>query len=90
MRFLDRDADTHARGIATFYSQDDLERWIAARKIRRELSGVQIDRLIIDRDYQIACIDALSGEVSRGRRKLLVEMATGAGKTRTRQLQLVK
>ena len=62
----------------------------AACIVRRELSGVQIDRLIIDRDYQIACIDALSGEVSRGRRKLLVEMATGAGKTRTRQLQLVK
>ena len=29
------------------------------------------------------CIAALSAEVSRGRRKLLVEMATGTGKTRT-------
>ncbi len=40
-------------------------------------------RKIVDRDYQLECIEALSGEISRGRRKLLVEMATGTGKTRT-------
>ncbi len=51
--------------------------------MRRDLSMVTIDRKIVDRDYQIECIDALSAEVSRGRRKLLVEMATGTGKTRT-------
>ena len=83
VRFLDRETDTHARKIAGFYSQDDLERRIAARKILRDLSGVAIDRRIVDRDYQIDCIEALSAEVSRGRRKLLVEMATGTGKTRT-------
>ena len=83
VRFLDRETDAHARQIAGFYSQDDLERRIAVRKIRRDLSGVAIDRRIVDRDYQIDCIEALSAEVSRGRRKLLVEMATGSGKTRT-------
>ena len=83
VRFLDRETDAHARTIATFYSQDDLERRIAARRNRLELSGVEIDRKIVDRDYQIACIEALSTEVSHGRRKLLVEMATGTGKTRT-------
>ena len=46
------------------------------------VSAVPIDRKIVDRDYQIDCIEALSAEVSRGRRKLLVEMATGTGKTR--------
>ena len=81
--FLDRDTDAHARKIAGFYSQDDLERRIAARKIRRDLSGVKIDRSIVDRDYQIDCIEALSAEILHGRRKLLVEMATGTGKTRT-------
>ena len=81
--FLDRETDAHARKIATFYSPDDLERRIAARRNRLELSGVEIDHRIVDRDYQIACIEALSAEVSRGRRKLLVEMATGTGKTRT-------
>ena len=81
--FLDRETDAHARKIATFYSPDDLERRIAARRNRLELSSVEIDRRIVDRKYQIQCIEALSGEVSHGRRKLLVEMATGTGKTRT-------
>ncbi len=83
VRFLDRETDAHAREIAGFYSQDDLERRVAARRMRRDLSTVAIDRRIVDRGYQIACIEALSAEVSRGRRKLLVEMATGTGKTRT-------
>ena len=81
--FLDRETDAHARKVATFYSPDDLERRLAARRNRLDLSGVEIDRRIVDREYQIACIEALSGEVSHGRRKLLVEMATGTGKTRT-------
>ena len=81
--FLDREADAHARKIAGFYSQDDLERRIAARGIRRDLSAVETDRGIVDRDYQIECIDALCAEVALGRRNLLVEMATGTGKTRT-------
>ena len=81
--FLDREVDAHARKIAGFYSQDDLERRIAARGIRRDLSAVETDRGIVDRDYQIECIDALCAEVSLGRRNLLVEMATGTGKTRT-------
>ena len=83
VRFLDREMDAHARTIAGFYTQDDLERRIAARRVRRDLSTVAIDRKIVDRDYQIECIETLSAEVSRGRRKLLVEMATGTGKTRT-------
>ena len=83
VRFLDRDRDAHARQIAAFYSQEDLERRIAVRSLRRELADVPIDRKIVDRDYQIDCIEALSAEVARGRRKLLVEMATGTGKTRT-------
>ena len=83
VRFLDRETDAHAREIAGFYAQDDLQRRIAARRIRRDLTTVAIDRKIADRDYQIECIEALSAEVSRGRRSLLVEMATGTGKTRT-------
>ena len=83
VRFLDRETDAHARTIAGFYTQDDLERRIAARRVRLDVSTVTIDRKIVDRDYQIECIEKLSTEVSRGRRKLLVEMATGTGKTRT-------
>lgn len=83
VRFLDRDTDAHAREITGFYAQDDLERRIAARRIRRDLSTIDIDQKIVNRDYQIQCVEKLSAEVSRGRRKLLVEMATGTGKTRT-------
>ena len=83
VRFLDREADAHARNIAGFYAQDDLERRTAARRVRRDVSTVAIYRKIVDRAYQIECIEALSAEVSLGRRKLLVEMATGTGKTRT-------
>ena len=81
--FLDREVDAHSRAIATFWSQEDLERRTAARAVRRALTDVPIDRRIVDRDYQIDCVDTLSDEVTRGRRKLLVEMATGTGKTRT-------
>ena len=83
VRFLDRETEAHAREIAGFYAQDDLERRIAARQTRRDLYTVTIDRKVIDRDFQIKCVEKLSAEVSRGRRKLLVEMATGTGKTRT-------
>jgi len=83
VRFLDRDKDAHSRKVAGFYAQDDLERRIAARRVSCELSTIAIDRKIVNRDYQIKCIEELSAEVSRGRRKLLVEMATGTGKTRT-------
>ena len=76
VRFLDRETDAHAREIAGFYAQDDLERRIAVRQSGRDLSKVEIDRRIIDLDCQIECIEALSSEVSHGRRKLQVEMAT--------------
>jgi len=49
--FLDRDADAHARPIATFYSQEDLERRVAARAVCRALADVPIDRRIVDRRY---------------------------------------
>ena len=83
VQFLDRETDAHAREIAGFYAQDDLERRMAARQVRRDLLAIAIDRKIVDRDYQLKCIEKLSAEVSLGRRKLLVEMATGTGKTRT-------
>ena len=50
---------------------------------RRALPAVAIDRRIVDRPYRIECVQALSAEVSRWQRKLLVETATGTGKTRT-------
>ena len=82
VRFLDRKTDAHARRIAGLFAQDDLERRVAARRVRRDLSSLAIDRNIVDRNYQVGCIEALCSEVMLGQRKLLVEMATGTGKTR--------
>lgn len=75
--------EAHPRPIATFYSQADLERRAASRTLRRDPLAVPLDKRIAGRDYQQACIDKLCGEIALGRRKLLVEMATGTGKTRT-------
>ena len=79
--FLDRETEAHACEVAGFYAQDDLERRIAARLTRSNLSTAAIDRRVIDRDYQIKCVEALSTEISHGRRKPLAEMAAGTGKT---------
>ena len=80
---LDRHVDAHARKVATVFSQSDLERRIAVRSVRRKLSDVDTDKAIAGRPYQLECIETLCTEIERGRRKLLVEMATGTGKTRT-------
>ena len=73
----------YPRAVKTIFKQDDLERRIATLSVRRDPASVHIDRRIVERDYQIECIDTLCREIGLGRRKLLVEMATGTGKTRT-------
>ena len=83
--FCDKDQDAHFRPVKTVFSQDDLARRKAARDIRRNPLDIPIDTRIAGgggRLYQIACIDTLSREIVQGRRKMLVEMATGTGKTR--------
>ncbi len=78
----DFEREAHPRRIATFYSQDDLERRAAALAVRRDPLTVAIDGRIVERPYQKECIDVLCREIATGRRKFLVEMATGTGKTR--------
>ncbi|HVA79663.1 MAG TPA: DEAD/DEAH box helicase family protein, partial [Candidatus Binataceae bacterium] len=84
--FCDKGQDAHFRKIETVFSQDDLARLKAARDIRRSLLDIPIDSRIAGgggRVHQSACIEAVCREIINGRRKMLVEMATGAGKTRT-------
>jgi type I restriction enzyme R subunit len=80
--FWEHGREAHPRKVATFYAQEDLERRIATLKTRTDPLSVTIDRKIVERDYQKECIDTLCREIGLGRRKLLVEMATGTGKTR--------
>ncbi|WDF73039.1 DEAD/DEAH box helicase family protein [Novosphingobium sp. KACC 22771] len=84
--FRDKGQDAHFRQVQTVFSQDDLARRKAATEIRRNPLDVPIDTRVAGaggRMHQTACIDVVCREIAAGRRKLLVEMATGTGKTRT-------
>lgn len=84
--YCDKGQDAHFRRIETVFSQDDLARRKAARDIRRSPLDIPIDSRIAGgggRLHQSACIEAVCREIVNGRRKMLVEMATGTGKTRT-------
>jgi type I restriction enzyme R subunit len=82
IRFWDWQREVFPRPIKTFFGQDDLIRRVASRQVRRDPLSIPIDAKVAGRDYQQACIETLCQEMERGRRKLLVEMATGTGKTR--------
>ncbi|HQU78662.1 MAG TPA: DEAD/DEAH box helicase family protein [Azonexus sp.] len=77
----EREAFPHA--VKTFFKQDDLERRFATSQLRRDPLSIPIDLKIAGRDYQQECIQTSCKEINLGRRKLLLEMATGTGKTRT-------
>lgn len=81
--FWEWQREAFPRPVKTFFKQDDLERRAATQVLRVDPAGIPIDTRIAGRDYQTACIDTLCREIAAGRRKLLVEMATGTGKTRT-------
>jgi type I restriction enzyme, R subunit len=81
--FWEYQREAYPRRVTTFFSQEDLERRTATLATRRDPLTVPIDARIAGRDYQKECIEALCQATAQGRRKLLVEMATGAGKTRT-------
>ena len=80
--FIDINKDTHPEELKTFISQKDLERKKNLEKIKKDILSVEIDKSITDRDYQIECIEKISREININRKKFLIELATGAGKTR--------
>ncbi len=66
-----------------FPTRDDLERYAYIRKVRKQLAGELINTKIAGRNYQIASIRAVMEAVEKRKRKFLLVMATGTGKTRT-------
>ena len=80
--FLDTNKNTHSEELKTFISQKDLERKKNLEKIKKDILTVKIDKTITDRKYQIECIEKISSEINLNRKKFLIELATGAGKTR--------
>ncbi len=65
-----------------FPTRDDLERYSYIRKARKQLAGELINTKIAGRNYQIASIRAVMEAIEKRKRKFLLVMATGTGKTR--------
>lgn len=71
------------RKIYGFPTRSDLERYAYIRKARKPLASELINTRIAGRDYQIRSIRAVMEAVEKRKRKFLLVMATGTGKTRT-------
>ena len=72
------------RKCASIYSKRDLEKLFNLQTMRTSLKHISIDQSIAGRYYQEAAIKAVCDSFdSRNRRKALLVMATGSGKTRT-------
>ena len=77
------DLQTAPRRVSMVFSQNDLQKLIDRRNIKKDLSKIQINKNISGRDYQLAAIKAVVNSTLEGHRKHLLVMATGTGKTRT-------
>ena len=72
------------RKVARIYSKRDLEKWFNLQRMRSSLKNIMVDRNIAGRYYQEAAIKAVCDSFGeKNRRKVLLVMATGSGKTRT-------
>ena len=72
------------RRVAAVHSRRDLGKWFNLVRLRADLRGVMVDRAIAGRYYQEAAVKAVCEAFgAQNRRKALLVMATGSGKTRT-------
>lgn len=72
------------RKCAAIYSKRDLEKLFNLQTMRTSLKHISVDQNIAGRYYQEAAIKAVCDSLDkRNRRKALLVMATGSGKTRT-------
>jgi len=71
------------RHIAGFFSRENLERILFLKQNRKPISGIKIKDSIVNRSYQIESIRRISEAIEQKKRKALLVMATGTGKTRT-------
>ena len=71
------------RKVVGFHSQDNLERLRFQNFAKEKLTDIKIKEEITNRPYQIEAIKRVMEDIERGKRKSLLVMATGCGKTRT-------
>jgi len=79
------DSDVAAeRQVAGFFSPENLARLLFLKQNHKPLNSVEINRTIVERSYQVEAIRRISEAVEvKKKRKALLVMATGTGKTRT-------
>jgi type I restriction enzyme, R subunit len=82
IQFWDR-ARNAPRKVAGFYTRDDLERFKHQRRFAQPLAAVDIDATIAGRVYQNEAIRRVTEGIDAAKRRFLLVMATGTGKTRT-------
>lgn len=72
------------RKVAAIYSKRDLEKLFNLRRMKTSLGFISVDKNIAGRYYQEGAIKAVCKAFDeKNRRKALLVMATGSGKTRT-------
>ena len=71
------------RPVAGFYKKDELASLIIRRAQRAPLDVSQVKNAIVERYYQKRAIGSIGEQFAQTRRKALLVMATGSGKTRT-------
>lgn len=71
------------RRVAGYMTKDQLALTIQRRSSLRPLASAVIDRAIVERPYQLRAIRAVTEAFEQKRRRALLVMATGTGKTRT-------
>ncbi len=81
--FMWDDMDYPERQITGLYSKKDLEKLMFRRSNRQKLENLDIKEAISNRYYQKEAIHAVCDAYAAKRRKSLLVMATGSGKTRT-------
>ncbi len=74
---------TNPRMIAGFFSPQDLQRLLFLRLNGQPLSSVPINPRIVERPYQHEAIRRVAEAFVANKRRALLVMATGTGKTRT-------
>ncbi|SDB08611.1 DEAD/DEAH box helicase family protein [Bauldia litoralis] len=70
------------RSVAGFYKKDELASLVHRRDQRQQLDVAQVKNDIVERYYQKRAIGSIGEQFAQGRRKSLLVMATGSGKTR--------
>jgi type I restriction enzyme R subunit len=73
----------HPRMVSGFFTPDDLRRLKFVRNNKTSLKGAPINNSIVERPYQLEAIRRVAEAFEAGKRRTLLVMATGTGKTRT-------